>query len=299
MVMTTTGDSPKRRPARVDRRAVMAGGLGVLSGTLLAQAPPAQAANGEPVLLGQDNTETAPTRIRNLKADEVGLRVTAQGAGSTALEALSPNVALRAEGEQGTGVWGVSQSGDGVVGQSFFAAGVHGISSHGFGVVGDGELLAGVSGNSRFSSGVVGANVATDKPAVQGWAQNGSTGVQGISAGGEATPPISPNTGVHGVCDAADGIGVLAQSASGTALRVDGRAVFGRSGVLVIPARSRSATKAGIRLTRASLVLAILRQHQAGVHVEAAVPDPATGSFTVYLNRRVRRDIQVAWFVVN
>jgi hypothetical protein len=297
--MAARGDDIEGRPARVDRRAMMAGGLGVVTGALLAQAPPAQAANGDPVLLGRDNTETAPTTIRNLKADTVGLRVTATGASSTAVEALSPNVAVRGEGEQGTGVWGVSESGDGVVGQSFFAAGVHGISSHGFGVVGDGELLAGVSGNSRFSSGVIGANVATDKPAVQGWAQNGSTGVQGFSAAGDATAPTSANTGVHGVCDAPDGIGVLAQRAQGTALRVDGRAVFRRSGVLVIPARAKSATMTGIPLTDASLVLATLRQHQVGLHVEAAVPDPATDSFTVYLNRRARRDVQVAWFIVN
>src|SRR5512133_501386 len=131
--------------AGVDRRAMIAGGVGVLTGALLAQA------------------------------------VTAQGASSTAIEAVSPNVALLAEAEQGTGVWGVSESGEGVIGQSFFAAGVHGISSHGFGVVGDGQLLAGVVGNSRFASGVVGGNVARDKPAVQGWAQNGSTGVQGFS----------------------------------------------------------------------------------------------------------------------
>jgi hypothetical protein len=46
-------------------------------------------------------------------------------------------------------------------------------------------------------------------------------------------------------------------------------------------------------------MLAILRQHRAGLHVEAVVPNAATGSFTIYLNRRARRDVQVAWFVVD
>jgi len=278
---------------------MVAAGLGLLSGATLAQASPAQASNGEPVRLGQDNTESLQTSIHNTKVDGVGLRVTARGASSIAMDARSPNVAVRAEGVQGAGVHGISESGDGVVGQSEFAAGVNGVSFHGFGVVGDGHLLAGVVGNSRFDSGVVGGNFAPDKPAVLGWAQNGSTGVQGFSAGPDTSPPAAANTGVHGVCDAPDGTGVLAQSTHGVALRVAGRAVFHESGVHAIPAKATSVTKTDIPLTTASLVLATLQQHQRGLHIEAVVPDPATNSFTVYLNRQARAGSRVAWLVVN
>ncbi len=123
-----------------------------------------------------------------------------------------------AEGEQGAGAWGVSEFGDGVVGQSFFAAGVHGISSLGFGVVGDGEQLAGVVGNSRFDSGVVGGNVATDKPAVQGWAQKGSTSVQGFTAAGYATPPTSASASTS-VADGAPAAGATGSGGPRTAAR--------------------------------------------------------------------------------
>jgi hypothetical protein len=95
---------------------------------------------------------------------------------------------------------------------------VHGFSFYGFGVVGEGQSAAGVVGNSRFDSGVVGSNDAPDKPAVLGCAQNGSTGVKGFSAGPDATPPGAANTGVHGVCDAPDGTGVLAQGVEAIAL---------------------------------------------------------------------------------
>lgn len=297
--MTTRREGAQRTPGRVDRRTMMAGGLGVLSGATLAQAAPAQAANGDPVRLGQDNTETACTSIRNTKTDGLGLRVTARGPNSAAVEARSPNRAIHAEAKQGTGVRGVSETGDGVAGQSETGAGVNGFSFYGFGVVGEGKSAAGVVGNSPVDSGVVGSNVATDKPAVLGWAQNGGTGVTGLSAGPGAIPPGGSNTGVHGVCDAPDGTGVLARSSRGVALRVEGRAVFRRSGVLRIGAGARSATKTGIPLTAASLVLATLRQHQPGLHIEAAVPSPAKGSFTIYLNRQARAESQVAWLVVN
>ena len=92
--------------------------------------------------------------------------------------------------------------------------------------------------------------------------------------------------------------GLLA-AAEGAALRVNGKAVFSRSGIIRIPARSRSATHRNIPLGASSLVLAVLRQHQPGVHVEAAVPNPAANSFTVYLSRRTRRAVEVAWLVVN
>ncbi len=51
-----------------------------------------------------------------------------------------------------------------------------------------------------------------------------------------------------------------------------GPEVFSRSGAVTVPAASSKVTQSGVALTSASLVLATLQQHVAGVSVVAAVP---------------------------
>jgi len=80
---------------------------------------------------------------------------------------------------------------------------------------------------------------------------------------------------------------------------VNGPASFSRSGTLLIAAGSSSASQGGVALTSASLVLATLQQHAPGVTIEAAVPNVAAGSFTVYLSQAAPAATTLAWFVVN
>jgi len=283
------------------RRLLVGGGLGAFAAPLLADPPQAQAANGDPVVLGRTNTAISVTTVRNVRGGGTALRVTARGESSVAVQAESPNIAVWGESERGEGVRGVSTFGEALFGQSLFGYGVRAVSGNGVGVDGESRDGVGVSGVSHFGIGIEGGNIATDQPAIRGSAGNGSTGVQGFSIpeDGGVIPPTSPNTGVHGRCDQPTGTGVLAESTAGAALRVEGAAVFSRSGVLTIPAGERSATQTDVPLTAASLVLAVLRRHQQFRHVEAAVTHPASSSFTVHLNLPASPGCQVAWFVVN
>lgn len=144
---------------------------------------------------------------------------------------------------------------------------------------------------------LVGENTAAD-----GYGVRGTSPYIGVNAvGGEI--------GVYAVSDYGagvnaltyDGTALLAETAvdAGAALDVRGRARFSRSGRLVVPAGSTAATQTGISLDSTSLVLAVLQKRRGDTHVVAAVPEATSGSFTVFLNRAVTRDTEVAWFVVN
>lgn len=98
---------------------------------------------------------------------------------------------------------------------------------------------------------------------------------------------------------AGDGDAVHAEAPNPrTALRVNGKATFSRSGIVTVPATKRSAKKTGVPLTASSLVFATIQQDRPGVYVEAAVPSVAGSSFTIYLNRTVASATKVAWFVL-
>lgn len=132
---------------------------------------------------------------------------------------------------------------------------------------------------SAAGSGVQGAAVAP-----------GESGVRGTSLGA--------GIGVRGTADAAGGTGVLASSALGTALRVEGTVSMSRSGRAVVPAHRAVVTVAGVGLTEQSLVLATLQRGRHGVWIRAANPDPVTGSFTIVLNKAPGKRLPVAWFVL-
>ena len=286
-------------PARRTRRQLLVGGTGALAAVLtveaLARPAPAAAANGDNVVLGSSNFETASTFITNSSADQTGLNVTCTGAASALLGECAGTSG------QGIGVFGSSNAGNGVYGQtgtSLFPSplagvGVQGITDNvsGAGVVGESIAAfgTGVLGNSL--AGGVGVSGTSSGVGVQG--AGGITGVNGNSskAGG---------TGVAGQATSATGVGVLADNtAGGTALQVAGKAAFSRSGVLTVAAGKSSATQTGVALTSASLVLATLQQDRSGVWVRSAVPNIAGSSFTVHLSKAVAASTTVAWFVVN
>jgi len=105
---------------------------------------------------------------------------------------------------------------------------------------------------------------------------------------------------VNGRAVSAAGAGVLAENtAGGNALQVSGTAAFSRSGVVTVAAGQSSATKTGVALTAASLVLATLQQDRAGIWVRSVVPNVAGSSFTIHVSKPVSAGTSVAWFVVN
>jgi hypothetical protein len=229
------------------------------------------------------------------------------------------------------GVRSFSYDDDGVQGIALGqlpTAGVRGTSvssdSSSAGVIGQNARAVGVSGAGGLA-GVLGEASAPDAPGVQGihrggvtdgvgvfgfartgvWG-DGSIGVIGQSQrefgiGVEGDASGNGGVGVFGAATGTRGVGVYATAPSpdSAALQVNGRAVFGSSGRLVVPAGATSATQVGVVLTQASLVLAVLQEDRPGVAVRAAVPDPATGSVTIHLNQAPPADTAVGWFVVN
>ena len=145
------------------------------------------------------------------------------------------------------------------------------------GVYGEGDT--GVWGFGGW--GVFGASDAT------------GTGVYGIS--GASVPAAPAHVGVFGYTDS--GYEIYARAATGTALYVDGKARFRRSGRTSVTARHSSVkiTLAGV--TTASYIIATPQTNRAGVFVQAVVP--ATGSFTIYLNKVVSGTTYVGYLVIN
>ncbi len=167
-----------------------------------------------------------------------------------------------AAGTNPTGVWG--QGGNASSGSST-------------GVYGEGDT--GVWGFGGW--GVFGASDAT------------GTGVYGFS--GASVPAAPAHTGVFGYSDS--GTGVYARAATGTALYVNGKAKFSRSGRATIGSGKSSLVVTLAGVTTASLVFAVLYSNRSGRYVRAVAP--TTGKFTIYLNAAVTSSTYVSWFVVN
>jgi hypothetical protein len=255
-------------------------------------ASPAFAANcgngqGGALLLGcHDNTSTDETNVTT--SGSLGFRVHATGVGSAGIVGLGGSTGVSGGGDtygvQGTGLTGVYGFGSSIGIEGRAPTGVYGLGTSS-GVEGSNEegfAANGVYGHvdTPGTSGVYGLNVGTGY-GVAGRASNvdGGTGVYGEA----------PNSAV--------GIGVLAASGPGTALKVDGKAVFSRSGIETIQAGHdfRTVTLAGV--TTASMILATSQQNK-GVYVKAAVP--GTGSFTIRLTSNAPSGgLKVAYFVLN
>jgi hypothetical protein len=296
---------------------LLAGGTGALAAVLATEAiagtTPADAANGGNVILGQGNVATAPTAIQNGSSSSGQSAIHGIGTGQTnGVDGIS---------QQGIGVFGTSVTGIGVVGSTNDVGpalsgpvGVQGVADANTGVYGQsgpsasklvpvGHGLHGIT-DKATSYGVVGENIGGGTAVIGiggdvgviGTSDSG-TGVEGLSGGeaGVRGTHSASGVGVHG--DAFSGTGVLATGQ--TALSVQGPAVFSRSGILTVRAGQASATKTGVPLTSASLVLATLQQDHDGLWIRSAVPDIATNSFTVHLSKLAPARTKIAWFIVN
>jgi hypothetical protein len=270
--------APRSRRALLAAAAAAGGALVASAALPLA----AMAHDAQDVAIAVDNPTTATTTITDSGANSTafaghatgaadvdgvagaGLEGTsALGAGIFAWSISAPTLLPNASVLSHTGVYGFSPAGDGI---TTFGAGVWGDSSD-TGVYGSGTW--GVIGNG--SVGVIGEITA---------GADGGIGVVGDGSG------------------SLGGIGVLAfGDASSTALRVEGKVHFSRSGRVAMSSgkASKAVTLAGG--TTGSKVFAVLATPETGRWVRAVVP--AAGKFTIYLNTTLSTAAVVSWFVLD
>ncbi len=174
-----------------------------------------------------------------------------------------------------------------------FVCGSHGLMGAGtaaglFGITEDSSTGYGVEGKTVKGTGVYGHN--TGSTGIGVWGQTGGTG---SAVYGEATVN---GAGVFG--DSPAGTGVQARSTTGTALNVLGKAKFSRSGLAFLPSGSNHVTVNMSGATTGSMILATVQQ-KGPFFVKNVVP--ATGSFTIYLNKAPAypNTVIVAYFVLN
>ena len=143
---------------------------------------------------------------------------------------------------------------------------------------------------------VVGINEAND-----GYGLRGTGAYIGVNAvGGEIGVYSTSDYGTGVRALTYDGVALHGSTAvdAGLALDVEGAVHLSRSGRAIIPKGRRSANvSAGVRAT--SSVLATLQGHQDGVSLEAAVPHPGQGTFTVWLSKPASAPMAVAWMLID
>jgi hypothetical protein len=311
------------------------GGVGAAVAARLGSAPVAAAANGDALTAGGAFTETTALTLTNSATD--GTAIVAAGtalgsglrafsytgaaifafvgdpnaAGSTTLpvggffqvEAGTNQIGVQASATSGIGVWGSSSGGRNVAmyGQSQNGGlGVAGVSNDSlgadvtdigvYGLGGGVGPAVGVWGESPTDTGVVGFGpwgvYGSGDVGLVGDVNVGQTGIYGF-IGSTAAPNPPGNVAIY----------AAAATTAQTALRVNGKAVFSRSGRLTITAGHSSIAKTLSGVSTSSLVLATLQSLRSGVYVAAVVP--TTGKFTIYLNKAVASSTYVAYFVLN
>lgn len=187
-----------------------------------------------------------------------GIAVSGSSAKGIGVQGLSPTgTAVRAASETGFGIVATAPNGTAVRAVSQNRTGVHGVSGIGTGVAGD----------SGTGFGVVGAS-------------DDGTGVRGLGS-------RAGSVGVH----------AISLSSGGTALRVEGKASFDRSGRTLIAANRSSLVVDLAGVTPTSKIFAVLATNRSGRWVRAVVA--GTDKFTVYLNIAVASQSTISWFVLD
>jgi hypothetical protein len=162
----------------------------------------------------------------------------------------------------GIAISGVSNSNAGVYGYSESDYGVHGESAADIGVYGETESGTGVVGTSRGAS----------------------VGVFGSALGGPTA------------------IGVRALSNDGTALKVDGKATFSRSGIATVAVGAKTTTVTpGFDVTSDSQVLCTLDTNQSGLYLKNVLKSANANNFKINLSALVGsgKYAKVAWLILN
>lgn len=278
------------------RRAVLGAALGGAAAVgihALASAPGVRAVD-EPLLLNVGNAGTASTSLSASLTQDTVLGVSNSGSEGTAIQGAS---------DDGTGLAGYTTTGNGVYADSMGVAG-YGLHATGGGgaavwaASGDASgALTHDSAPSTDETGVYGycdvsetnsAGVWGDSNQSAGVVGTGSTGV--IGAGG---------WGVWGYSGSSGGVGVYADSAgpSVTALVVNGKAHFSRSGKLSF-SRTQATKSVGVTgVTSASSVIATIQANKSGLYVKGAVA--GTNKITIYLSKAPGATVKVAWLILD
>jgi hypothetical protein len=265
--------------------AVLGAGAAAAFGGLFARE--ARAADGDPVILGQDNQATTGTGL-DADTDKFAFAVANSNTGQQ-------TGAVRGESPAGHGLEGESQSGRGVsahsetgVGGFFSTDSGQALQTIGYAAVGASndnfalhvDNLAG----SAAAGGILSTNHGGGKPAIEADALPGAfgpgVGVQGVSGGG-TTFGQGPGVGVQGI--SGSGVGVEAICVGdGAALRVSGKAKFSTAGSAVVPAGAESVFVANAAVTSASHISVTLTGDPGARSVRWVQRSPGSG-FTVYL----------------
>jgi hypothetical protein len=279
------------------RRAILAAGLAAAAGAVahaIGRPDLVRGANGDPVIAGQSVTASTTTTIHSTSF--TALDIQADGAGVDGVHSI-------VTGGGGNGVFGEAGGANGV--------GVTGFSDHGTGVLGSSNVGVGVYGSSSNATAIRGDSESNSLPAVIARNNAGSTGLLGFS-GDVATPLPSGrlDTAIQGYAigypgrSATDAVGVFGHSShgtgvfadagtGGTALHVNGRATFSRSGRLTLASGTSSVSKSVAGLTSTSLVFAVVQTGESHAWVRKVAPAP--GKFTVFMNKAVTDRVVVAW----
>jgi hypothetical protein len=237
-------------------------------GQALGRPAPALANNGDAVLLGGSNFETARTAIyqQDTNSSDQALLAYTFGAG--------PALASTSVGGHGAILFAGGSASAGAYGQANAdSTGVMGLSMGGPGTPPDPESATGVFG------------VASQ--------ETSSKGVYGLSV---------PGIGVKGETKSTTGVGGLfAAPPGGRALAVFGRAFFNQSGVAHVPAgRSYVDISVSEGLVPSSAIIATIQGQRPGVAVSSVRPRyPSPGKARIYLTKVAssRSRTAVAWFV--
>jgi hypothetical protein len=118
-------------------------------------------------------------------------------------------------------------------------------------------------------------------------AKNSSPALSGVTSG--------TGSGVSGSSDS--GVGVRAASAKGTALEVDGKVTFSRSGIATVPTDARRVKVDLAGVSSDSMVFATIQQLSGAVAVANVVA--ATSAFTIHLSDAAPQALRVAWMVLD
>jgi hypothetical protein len=233
-----TPSEPKPR----SRRAILIGalgGLGAVAAHAMGRPQVAEAANGDPILVGQVASGTLTTQLQYSSSFASGLYVTATSASG------------------GYGIAGVTNA--------------------------TGGGWAGLRGDANGGGNTYG---------VQGTA----AGTTGETVGVRGTTVSPTGYGVHGL--SGTGTGVFAESNSGTALKVTGRAKFSTSGVATITAGTTSKkVTPNVNVTSNSFVL-LTPKTNIGGRALWFTTDTSGDTFTIHMSSTRSSSTRVAWLLL-
>ena len=160
---------------------------------------------------------------------------------------------------------------------------------------GNNQAGVGVEGFTSTGTGVLGDTGGTNGTAVKGHTSGHHSQI-GID--GDTTSGLGEGIGVRG--RTINGIGVDAiATGGGYGLRVQGRAVFDRSGRVTMAQGQSSRTVSGVRIDAATVIVATIQGNVPGTWVRGVSVNAVEDTFTIRLNKAAPRQLTVGWFVVN